>query len=441
MSEMENNEQHKDSDSKKLKRTLGTTGLVVHYITSVMGVGILIIPGHASVSAGPLSILSWLVLIFYSYPFALTFAKISINYPDSRGLTGFISRAFGKNIGDISSLYLLITLIVANPVLGIAASRYLHNIIDIPQSWHLIYTAALFMLISILFNLAGLKLSIRLQIVFLSILILSIILVGVFSLNEAQIKHLKPFAPNGFSAFGYALAICFYGFVGWENAAPVAEEVVNPKKTFPRAIFYAVSIVGSLYFLIALAVILVIPPEFSIEQKVTPFATLLFIIGGEKVTFLANVIAVVLLVLTTNSWVLGTSRVLYSTSRDKIIPRVFSKTTKINRTPYAALLTLIAGYGSVLVFLYINGYGDNELIKYSSCSFMVMFIASFFSILKLEKKRSTRIMTGGITIISVGMLPFFGDGILYSAFFLIFSIIVYSLKGKLDRVRLNISYE
>src|SRR5690242_20000779 len=75
-------------DGKQLERTLGVSGLTVHYITSVIGTGVLILPGHAAHSAGPLSLVAWALLVAYSYPFALVFARLSVRHPTSQGISG-----------------------------------------------------------------------------------------------------------------------------------------------------------------------------------------------------------------------------------------------------------------------------------------------------------------------------------------------------------------
>src|SRR5260370_42546839 len=112
-------------DGKQLERTLGVPGLTVHYITSVIGTGVLILPGHAAHSAGPLSLAAWALLVAYSYPFALVFARLSVPHPTSHGISGVIQLAFGPRWSRLTSRYLSLTLLVTNPVLGLAAARYL----------------------------------------------------------------------------------------------------------------------------------------------------------------------------------------------------------------------------------------------------------------------------------------------------------------------------
>src|SRR5918999_3043181 len=331
-------------ESTNLQRSLHVPGLVAHYITSVIGVGVLILPGHAAAAAGPLSLAAWALLTLYSYPLALIFARLSVRHPTSRGIAEFIEDAFGPRAADLVAALLMLALIIANPVLGLAAARYLLNIWDatpgIPQ---IVLIGYLIMVGSILVNLLGLKVSSRVQTGVLTTLIGFLVIVIVIATPEAEAANLDPFAPHGWLALGQAIIICFFGFLGWENAAPVAEEVVDPHRTFPRAILLATFGVGALYLAMAVTIILVLPPGAGEGKRITAFATLLQVASGREMSQVGNVVAIVLLLLATNAWVLGTSRVVFSSAREGMLPAVL---TKVSRgVPYGALLFLIPGYG------------------------------------------------------------------------------------------------
>ncbi|OJH36816.1 hypothetical protein BON30_30380 [Cystobacter ferrugineus] len=389
--------------------------MIIHYITSVMGVGILIIPGHAAEIAGPASLLAWLALIVYSYPFALIFARLSVRHPDSRGIASFVEHAFGPYWGKVIALFLLFTLLIANPVLGIAGARYLSKLVAIPEGSMLLLAGYLIMSGSILFNLLGLKVSTRVQGVVLGTLIAFLVLVVSMALPQGDPGNLTPVAPNGWLAIGSALIVCFFGFIGWENAAPVAEEVIAPERTFPRAIFWAVLLVGLLYFAMALTVVLVIPPEVQYSDRVTVFSTVLGIISGHEVARVGNAVALVLLLLTTNAWVLGTSRVVYALSRDGILPASLSRVSARTGAPYAALLFLLLGYGIVVAAVAWAGKDEAALITASSAAFMLIFLATFVSALRLLRGNGIRRCIWLVIAVTIVILPFFRESLLFAA--------------------------
>ncbi|WP_158841572.1 APC family permease [Saccharothrix deserti] len=401
----------------------------MHYIASVIGVGVLIIPGHAAAEAGPLSLLAWLMLIAYSYPFALIFARLSILYPTSRGITQFIEIAFGKTFARWIQAFLLLTLLVANPVLGLAGARYLLNIWDAnPSNLQIVGVGSLFVIGSILFNLLGVKLSTRVQATVLGVLIFFLVVVIAVSMPHAKAENLDPVAPNGWLSLGTALIICFYGFVGWENAAPVAEEVVEPAKTYPKAIFWAVVSVGTLYFAMAVAVVLVLPREAAGGKQITAFATLLQVATGREISQIGNVVALILLILAMNAWVLGTSRVIYSSARDGLLPAGLAKIARRGSVPYGALLFLIPGYGVPVGLLALSGADETMLITASSAAFLLIFLTTFFAARKLLVGKAIRICNIVVIVVTVAVIPFFGTSLIFAIALMVSAFLLVTLR-------------
>ncbi|OLF11289.1 APC family permease [Actinophytocola xanthii] len=400
----------------ELRRSIRVPGLVVHYVTSVIGTGILILPGHAAAEAGPLSLVAWVVLVIYSYPLGLVFARLSIRHPTSRGIAEFIEYAFGGRAARWTSSFLMLTLLVANPVLGLAAARYLLGSWDPePDTLAVAGVGFLLMVGSILFNLLGVKVSGRVQGLVLGALVGFLVVVMVISLPHADPANLQPVAPHGWLAAGQALIICFFGFIGWENAAPVAEEVVEPRRTYPRAILWAVLAVGALYLAMSVTVVLVLPAGATEGSQITAFATLLQVASGREVALVGNVVAIVLLLLASNAWVMGTSRVVYSAARDGMLPSALARTSGRDAVPYAALLALVPGYAVPVGLLALTGSTETRLITATSAAFLLIFLATFLAARRLLSGRGIRLCVLLVTVGTVAILPFFGTSLLYAA--------------------------
>ena len=70
------------------------------YIASVLGGGILVLPGLAASTAGPASILAWIILSIVSYPLAYTFSRLALRSKESGGIYSFSLEAFGRRLGN-----------------------------------------------------------------------------------------------------------------------------------------------------------------------------------------------------------------------------------------------------------------------------------------------------------------------------------------------------
>ncbi|MGW2815795.1 APC family permease [Streptomyces sp. NPDC001415] len=399
-----------------LRRHITVPGLVVHYLTSVLGVGLLVIPVLAWTTAGPLSLLAWGILILYSYPFALVFAKLSTLHPTSKGVAQFVEVAFGRRAGRVAALYLLMTLLLANPVLGLIAGRYLLAALAPGGSNRASLAAgAVVILGCIALNLLGVKVSGRVQLAVLVVVTGVLCAIIVLALPQGSPAQLSPFAPHGWGVLGDCLLICFFGFIGWENAAPIAEEVRDPGRTFPRGILCAVCVVGVLYFAMALTVALTLPSDRNTEEGLTGFTRLLRTATGADHSTVGYLVASVLLVLTTNAWCLGTSRVVFALAREGIIPRGLSRISPRTGTPSRAVLALVPGYSLTLGLLAATDSNESVLIKASSAAYLLVFLLAFLSAVRLVRTGPMRWTNYLVTAVTVVMLPFMGLSIGYAA--------------------------
>ncbi|MEV7865725.1 amino acid permease [Streptomyces sp. NPDC088124] len=412
----------------RLRRRIGTSGLVVHYVTSVMGAGVLLIPALAWSAAGPLSLVAWGFLILYSYPFALIFAKLSVRHPTSKGVAQFVEAAFGPRAGRVAAVFLLITLLAGNPVLGLAAGRYLLAAVDPAASNRTALLAgAAVIACCVAVNLLGIRVSTGLQLVVLGAVTLLLVVVICLALPQGEYARLVPFAPHGWGSLGTALLICFFGFIGWENAAPVAEEVIDPARSFPRGILVAVSCVGLLYFAMALTVAVALPDAGGDRSDLMAFVQLLQAATGAGLRSVGYLIAGVLLFLTMNAWCLGTSRVVFALARDGLLPAGLSRLSAHQGVPARAVLALVPGYAVPVVLLLLADSSEATLIKASSATYLLIFLMAFFAATRLLPRGGVARLNVTLIVATLAMLPFFGFSLVVALAMLLVALVVESL--------------
>ena len=78
----------------------------------------------------------------------------------------------------------------------------------------------------------------------------------------------RPFVPPLQGAFAASI-VAFFSFLGFEAAANMAEEVKNPSKAYPRALFGAIFTAAVVYLLIAIGAVIVVPPAAGPDAGVT----------------------------------------------------------------------------------------------------------------------------------------------------------------------------
>ena len=73
---------------------------------------------------------------------------------------------------------------------------------------------------------------------------------GVIAQKTGWEMEFTPFLPTGFSGVFMAMGLTFIAFQGYEVIAQCSEEIVDPKRNVPRAVFIALAIVIPIYLLV-----------------------------------------------------------------------------------------------------------------------------------------------------------------------------------------------
>ena len=373
----------------ELRRVLGTRELVIYYVSSLVGAGILVVPGIAQEIAGPAALVGWLLLGAAAFPIAAMFARFSAHYPNAAGVGYLVRRAFGWRLGMSVGLLLLFLNTATNPILGLAAARYVAALFGW-QNQHLVLLTGLgVMLLGVGVNLLGIRLASRTQLILVVVLIVGLLTVVVVSAPAADVGRLTPFAPYGWTAVGAAVVVSFFSFFGWENVSHYADEVRDPARSYPRAALWGALCVAVLYGALALTVALVVPAG---AESPAILDAVLGASHGETAARFGSALAVVLLVVTTNAWVLGASRLLYAMSRDGVISARYRRVSPRTGTPTAALLALAVWYVCDVAFLMLIGRDERFLIAFTAASILLIYLAAFLAGFRLFSDRRTRVV-------------------------------------------------
>lgn len=376
----------------ELRRVLTTRDLVVYYVSSLVGAGLLAAPGIALDRAGPASLVAWGLLTAAAFPIAGVFARFSAQYPSAAGVALIVRKAFGWRPGMAVGLLLVLINWTANPILGLVAARYLASLMGWEGHTTILVVGFLVMSLGVVLNLLGIRIASRVQLALVVSLIVGLLVVMVVSIPAAEVDNLTPFAPRGWTAIGAAILAGFFSFFGWENVSHAADEVRDPHHSYPRAAVWAPLIVGALYCSLALIVVLVVSDSADVD-RVAVLDALLRVSHGENAARFGSALAVVLLVMTTNAWVMGASRLTYALARDGVIPERISRVSERNGAPVAALLFLEAWYIADFVVLYILGGDEETLIPFTAATILIVYIATFLAGLRLFQERLTRLLS------------------------------------------------
>ena len=158
-----------------------------------------------------------------------------------------------------------------------------------------------------------------------------------------------------FAGLGAGMLISAYDYWGYYNVCFLGAEVEHPRKTIPRAVLGSIAIVGTLYLLMNISVLGVVPwheltGSVTGEARRYTMAVLMQRVYGTSVSPAAGHLAamgiVVLIALAAAASVLalllGYSRIPYAAAKDGNFPAVFGKVHPKHHIPHISLLVLAA---------------------------------------------------------------------------------------------------
>ena len=150
----------------------------------------------------------------------------------------------------------MIGLLTAMGLLAQAAGTYLQWYFPTMSQ----YSLGLIVLIGLtILNLAGMALSQMGQYILIACTVSPLLLVTGLCLSKAHLSNLVPFAPHGLTNVMRATKAAIFGFFGFECASSLFTIVKDPVKNVPRALTWAIMIVGTIYLLFVGSIILSTP--------------------------------------------------------------------------------------------------------------------------------------------------------------------------------------
>jgi amino acid efflux transporter len=367
-------------------------------IGAVLGTGVISLPAMAAGIAGPASILAWLALVLLSVPLATTFAALGARFPDAGGVSTYARLAFGdRAAAAIGWLFYVVVAVGAPPAAGFAGG-YVADLVGGSRMTTVWASAVIIAGVAVL-NWFGVRISGRVQLGMAAVLATLLVVAIVAALPHADVGHLTPFAPHGWSAIAPAAAVVVWGFAGWEAVTSLTAEYRNPARDVPRAAMAAVVVVGVLYLGVVMASILVLGPRTGTSQA--PLAELLGLTFGTPGRVLTTLVAVLLTVGAMNAYFAGAAKLGAALGRDGSLPAWFSRGGGAGQVPRRSLIVTTVLSLTALVATAVLHVDTASVVLVATGAFTVIYVVATAAAIRLVPRRTWAWRGAVISFLSV----------------------------------------
>ena len=374
----------KTGDKKEKKRHLGVFDLTLMSIGTIIGTGVLVLPGVvAATMAGPSEIISFIIAGIASILVVLCYAEFASSVPSEGGSYTYIYVSLGEIFAYVCGLAVVFGYVLAIGVIANGWSSYLNNILQtfgvvlpkaistIPANGGVVNLPAILITLLIVYILSlGTRESRKFNNIVVLVKISAIaifIIVGVFYVKPGNWEVFMPFGIGGVFTGASTL---FSAYTGFDITASAAEETKNPQKTLPIALISSIVICGIIYIVVSLIVTGIIP--YNELNKSDALAYALTFVGQPIPAAILSCGAVFGLLSIIFANCFGTSRILSALSRDNLLPKFLNKSNSKN-VPITALL--IVGF----VGAFLGGFVNLEALAHL-WTIVLLFVYSMVSI-------------------------------------------------------------
>ena len=321
-----------------LERALKTRDIVLFNVAAIVGMRWIAL----AAASGPSSLFLWvLAAIVFFIPQGFAVTALSSAIPQEGGLYVWTTRAFGQRQGFLAGWLYWASNITYFPTLTLSTVVFALYVFGtrfaaLEQSPMYAAGASLVLLaIALFFNIVGLKTGKWVQNIgglaqwLPSAALLVVGLLALFRSGSATPMPAASLIPN-FAALPTILFfanLCF-GFAGLELAPTMADECIDPCRTFPRAITISGLSIAACYLTGTISLLWALPKsEISIISGVNQAITKAG--AAQGLPWLGAPVALLMTLAGLGgigAWLIATARLLFVGGLDRYLPPIFAKT-------------------------------------------------------------------------------------------------------------------
>ena len=411
---------------EELSRDFSLFDITMIGVGAMIGAGIFVLTGIAAGAAGPALILAFALNGIVALLTAMAYAELGSAIPEAGGGYLWIKYGLPGPNAFLAGWMSWFAHAVAGSLYGLGFSSYamlamaeLFGVQMGEGSAELVHKglAALVIALFLWINYRGASETgaIGNVVTVIKVIILAVFIasgIAAVGAEPANLQKFYDFAPFGWLGILSAMGLTFIAFEGYEIIVQAGEEVKDPRRNIPKAVFLSLAIVIPIYMLVAFVSLGAVNPEANVPtfqwladhaelgvaeaaRQFMPLGMSLLLGGGLVSTMSAL-----------NATTYSSTRVSFAMGRDENLPEAFAQVHERTRTPYKALLAS----GALILFMAL-AIPIEDVAAAADVMFLLLFLQVNVALLTLTRRLGDRLNYGyrvpfypAVPVLAIGAL-------------------------------------
>ncbi len=385
----------------KLVRSLGLLDVVMIGIAGMIGGSIFVLTGPAIGLAGSSVILAFILNAIITLFTAMGYAELGSAMPEAGGGYLWVREGLRRPNAFISGWMAWLAHIIAGSLYAVGFGSFfvsllqMTNILPIESLFGIIpldkLTAVAVVAVFTFINIKGTSETGRVgtiitvvQLVAITSIIIAGFLVMSSNPNNSGQSNFADFLPMGFAGLVAAMGLTFIAFEGYEIIVQTGEEIKNPKRNIPRAIFISLALVVIMYCLIAFVSIGAIFPDIPSWQFIGQNGELgimkaveLFLPYGAFIVLAGGLVSTLAAL---NATTFSSARVAFAMGRHYNLPHRLSAIHPKFKTPYVSVILSCIIMGAMAYALPLE-----DIAHASGVIFLLLFTQVNLAVISIRR--------------------------------------------------------
>ncbi len=351
-------------------KKMGLWGAVALAVGTMIGASIFSILGLGAQIAGRLLPEVFVVSGLLAFSVAYSYAKLGSSIVSNAGPIEFIIRGIGDGVvtGALSILNWL-TYVVSISLFAKGFAGYFLSLVHMGQTyWNLAVVEIVVVVVFTALNFMGSKAigKAEFYIVIIKLLVLGVfIALGIWTVRGDLLA--PSFDAGHLKGMLYGAAIFFLSYMGFGLVTNASENIVDPKRNVPRAIYISIFVVAVVYILVAVVAVGNLPLDELIKAKDYALAEAARPFLGSVGFTLIGIGALFSISSALNATLYGGANISYALAKEGELPEIFERKVWFG-APEGLYLT--AGLGLLFALL----FNLDGIASITSAVFIVIYL-------------------------------------------------------------------